>query len=208
MNNDTKTKMAAILAAAQQKAASQTKTNFAPAKPVKPAAPEVENYDNLKDMEQAVKDGKTISLLNMSNLVNDKQPAAAPAKPKIRVTAQQVKQAQPPPPPPMPVQPTPPPMPPVLQPALFQEAAPELSTYTIEDILTGCEPAEGEDSKALLRIVEYSNRSFAIVTAEKPSEDILNILRMYGTYNQNLKCGKGWIFSKRHLKAVKAKLGL
>jgi hypothetical protein len=89
----------------------------------------------------------------------------------------------------------------------------ELSSFTIEEILTGCEPAEDESqaielTKISLKIVDYSDRAFAIVSEEKPSEDVLNILRQYGTFNKFLKCGKGWIFSKRHLNTVKAQLSL
>lgn len=78
---------------------------------------------------------------------------------------------------------------------------PELSNVTIDDLLN-------TPKQSNLTIVDYSDRSFAIVTKEKPSEDILNVLRLHGTFNQFLKCGKGWIFSKRHLNEIKAKLSL
>lgn len=81
---------------------------------------------------------------------------------------------------------------------------PELSTVTSADLLNDAP----NPIKPGLTIVEYSDRSFAIVTKEKPSEDILNIFRLHGTYNSHLKCGKGWIFSKRHLNAIKEKLSL
>lgn len=94
-----------------------------------------------------------------------------------------------------------------------EQPAQELSNFTIEDILTGYEPAKDEPQaqeqpKTALKIVDYSDRAFAIVTETKPAEDILNIFRVHGTYNPHLKCGKGWIFSKRHLNTVKAKLSL
>lgn len=92
---------------------------------------------------------------------------------------------------------------------------PELSDFTIDEIITGCEPApdepqpqEPEQPKNSLKIIDYSDRAFAIITETKPSEDILNIFRLHGSYNSHLKCGKGWIFSKRHLETVKAKLSL
>lgn len=111
-----------------------------------------------------------------------------------------------------------------IQPEPPAEPMPELSTFTIEDILTGYEPADDQPElcqpmtfelpamkqqpQPALKIVDYSPKSFAILTASKPSEDILNVFRLHGTYNQHLKCGKGWIFSKRHLAAIKEKLGL
>lgn len=80
----------------------------------------------------------------------------------------------------------------------------ELSTLTIEQLLN--EPEQPQQTE--FTIIDYSDKSFAICTAVKPSEDILNIFRLHGTYNAHLKCGKGWIFSKRHLEAIKAKLSL
>jgi len=191
MTNNTQTKMAAILAAAQEKVNQQTKTAFpfrqaTNFEALQPAKPEVKDYDNLQDIEKAAKDGQVISLLNLSNLVNQKQPEPIPA----------------------PAAPKP----------LVSDIFPELSTYTIEDVLTGDEPAEDEpeeitpaptqEANTALKIVDYSDKAFAIVTAVKPPEDVLNVLRLHGTYKAHLKCGKGWIFSKRHLAAIKAKLSL
>jgi hypothetical protein len=157
MTNNTQTKMAAILAAAQEKAIQQTKTAFPFRQPT--------NFQALQP-EQV------------------KQPEPAPAAPK----------------------------------PLVSDIFPELSTYTIEDVLTGYEPAEDEpeqitpaptqEANTALKIVDYSDRAFAIITETKPCEDVLNILRLHGTYNPHLKCGKGWIFSKRHLNTIKAKLSL
>jgi hypothetical protein len=166
MTQDTTNKFAAILAAAQEKANLQATPKFTA--PVKPAP--VKDFDNLQDIEKAAKNGEVISLLNLSNLVNQKQPEPV-------------------------------------------NTAQELSTFTIEDILTGCEPAEDEpqthtEPNKAFKIVDYSDRSFAIITETKPAEDILNIFRLHGTYNPHLKCGKGWIFGKRHLNTVKAKLSL
>lgn len=99
-------------------------------------------------------------------------------------------------------------------PEIPKPAVQELSGYTIEDILTGCEPAEDEPEvqeqpKNGLKIVDYSDRAFAVISDTKPANEILDVLRQCGgTYNRFLKCGKGWIFSKRHLQAVKAKLSL
>ena len=169
MTQNTQSKFAAILAAAQEKANLKSTPKFTV--PVNPEP--VKEYDNLQDIEKAAKSGKVISLLNLSNLVNKKQSDP------------------------------------------IQQPAQELSGYTIDDILTGCEPAEDEPqpqatepAKNSLKIVDYSDKAFAIITETKPSEDILNILRQHGNYNSHLKCGKGWIFSKRHLNTVKAKLSL
>lgn len=160
MNQDTKTKFAAILAAAQAKTAQQVS--------VKPAQPEVKEYDNLKDIETAAKSGEVISILNLSNLVNEDKKTAFPFR----------------------------------QPTNFTALQPELSTITFDDLITP------EPKKPAFSIIDYSDKSFAIVTKEKPAEDILNIFRLHGTYNSHLKCGKGWIFSKRHLETVKAKLSI
>jgi hypothetical protein len=157
MTNNTQTKMAAILAAAQEKANQQTKTAF----PFRQAT----NFEALQPDPV-------------------KQPEPAPAAPK----------------------------------PLVSDIFPELSTYTIEDVLTGYEPAEDEpeeitpaptqEANTALKLVDYSDKAFAIITAVKPPEDVLNVLRLHGTYNAHLKCGKGWIFSKRHLNTIKAKLSL
>lgn len=325
MKQETNNKFAEILAAAQAKAANKSTPNFT-AKTATPAkdkgtANTPKEYDNLKDIEQAAKDGKTISLLNLSNLVNQKpKPAVilpaptqepeqqeAPSmlslfhilwqegsgkfdgktfttwhtadkamiaiynehsgqgylKTKVHITWQNgqeittridcsdsigdfcpkretvetyLKKRYP-----------------ELKTLSFSDddnqaelkrqyenqettpqatgsQTPELSQLTFEElmnekapefcapqpfILPAMKPAEPQAQpeptpapEPLLKIVDYSDRSFAIVTAEKPSEEILNVLRQHGTFNKFLKCGKGWIFSKRHLPAIKAKLGL
>lgn len=161
MTQDTQSKMAAILLAAQAKANIQTTVNFAPKAPEQ--APK--EFDNLQDIEQAAKNGEVISLLNLANLVKKDKPVF---KPEVK------------------------------------DIFPELSTVTSADLLNDTqEPITGQYST-----VDYSDRSFAIVTKEKPNEDILNIFRLHGTFNSHLKCGKGWIFSKRHLAAIKEKLSL
>lgn len=207
MKQETNNKFAEILAAAQAKANEKATPKFT-AKTATPAKDKGETntpkeYDNLKDIEQAAKDGETISLLNLSNLVNQKpKPAVILPKPQAQETPPEATTAP----------------------------TPELSQFTFDDlmkeqapefcapqpfILPAMKPAEPQAQpeptpapEPLLKIVDYSDKSFAIVTAEKPSEEILNVLRQHGTFNKFLKCGKGWIFSKRHLPAIKAKLGL
>ena len=87
------------------------------------------------------------------------------------------------------------------------ENVPELSKVTIDDII-GAKTFNNSDNLSPFKIVQYSDRSFAIVTDKKPAEEILNVFRIHGTYNPHLKCGKGWIFSNRHLNAVKTKLNI
>jgi len=50
-------------------------------------------------------------------------------------------------------------------------------------------------------IVDYSEKAFALVGDTKPIKDKLKELG--GRFNPSLKCGAGWIFSKKHLEAVK-----
>ena len=89
-----------------------------------------------------------------------------------------------------------------------EQTKPELSTLTIEDILADTVVAQDapQEANTDLKIVDYSDKAFAIITATRPPDEVLNILRMYGSYNSRLKCGKGWIFSKRHMAAIKEKL--
>lgn len=169
MNNETKNKFAAILAAAQAKV---TPTPAETKKQPQTAAkqPEtIQDYKALPEIEQAAKNGEVISLLNLCDLVK-KQPEKKPEP--VQETAK----------------------------------IPELSNLTFADIIG--ENAKPTEIKQTFKILQYSPRSFAIVTDKKPAEDILNIFRLHGTYNPHLKCGKGWIFSNRHLNTIKAKLSL
>lgn len=70
-------------------------------------------------------------------------------------------------------------------------------------------PASDEEIYEALHIFcESFDGSFQDQFNKLPSDDVLNILRQYGTFNRFFKCGKGWIFSKRHLNTVKAQLSL
>lgn len=51
-----------------------------------------------------------------------------------------------------------------------------------------------------IQIVDYSERSFAVIGETKPIKD--QLYDMGGKFNKNLSCGPGWIFSKRRLEAV------
>lgn len=52
----------------------------------------------------------------------------------------------------------------------------------------------------MLEIIDYSEKAFAVIGDTKPVKDQLKELG--GRWNSHLKCGAGWIFSKRHLGAV------
>ena len=52
-----------------------------------------------------------------------------------------------------------------------------------------------------IEIVDYSEKAFAMVGDTKPIKEKLKDLG--GRFNPSLKCGAGWIFSKKHLEAVK-----
>lgn len=75
---------------------------------------------------------------------------------------------------------------------------PELSTVTIEDILRDDAP------KSAVNIVDYSDKAFAVIGETKPIKDSLRSLG--GSFNAHLKCGAGWIFSKKRLQAVESHL--
>ncbi len=164
MHQDTKAKFDAILAAAKAKVTVQTTKTFAPIPETK--KDEVREFTNLSDMETAAKNGETISLLNMANLVNADKPKQ------------------------------------VFKP-LVSDIFPELSTTTFADLIPAIAP---EPQKQALKIVDYSDRAFAVIGDTKPIKDTLRLLG--GSFNSRLTCGCGWIFSKKHLNEVKTKLGL
>ena len=51
-----------------------------------------------------------------------------------------------------------------------------------------------------INIVDYSEKSFAVIGDTKEYKD--DFKKLYGRWNPNLKCGKGWIFSKKKLTEV------
>lgn len=91
------------------------------------------------------------------------------------------------------------PVKPVEKPAVIM---PELSTVTVEDILN----EQPIDTKTSLSLVDYSDKAFAIIGDTKPIKEQLK--KLGGRFNMHLKCGAGWIFSKKQLDNVKASLNL
>lgn len=57
-----------------------------------------------------------------------------------------------------------------------------------------------------LELIDYSDKSFAIIGETKPIKETLKTLG--GTFNGRLSCGPGWIFSKSRIDTVKQTLQL
>lgn len=154
--------------------------------------------------------------------------AAAQAKANQQATPKFLQEKPASQPPAKPQPPTPAPAAPDPTPAPKPQAdqMPELSALTFADLMPEtnaqfCTPvtftaptpaaiqpeqpaATQKPAPAPLQIINYSEFSFAVVTPEKPAEEILQVLRSCGgKYNAFLKCGKGWIFSKKRLQQVK-----
>ncbi len=55
-----------------------------------------------------------------------------------------------------------------------------------------------------IQLIDYSEKSFAVIGDTKPIKDLLHDLG--GSINYRLKCGTGWIFSKKKLEEVKGRL--
>lgn len=133
-----------------------------------------------------------------------------------------------------PQQPAPAPTP-APDPKPAQPAAPELSQLTFADLMKPaqeetpaaaplCAPASFEIKKATddaqpqtapqaqkapkfgLKLIPYSDKSFAVTAEEKLPVELLEALYQYGSYNRFLKCGKGWIFSNKRLEQIKTLL--
>lgn len=56
-----------------------------------------------------------------------------------------------------------------------------------------------------VNIVDYSEKSFAVIGDTKPIKELLSSLG--GKFNFRLSCGPGWIFQKKHLQKVTEALG-
>lgn len=69
---------------------------------------------------------------------------------------------------------------------------------------TTTETAERTE-KPVLRFVDYSEKAFAIVGDTKAHKAQLK--RLGGRFNPKLRCGAGWIFSKKRGKEVATALG-
>lgn len=70
---------------------------------------------------------------------------------------------------------------------------------------TTTETAQRTTEKPALRFVDYSEKAFAIVGDTKAHKAQLKALG--GRFNPKLKCGAGWIFSKKRGKEVATALG-
>ena len=67
------------------------------------------------------------------------------------------------------------------------------------------QPATEQPQRPALRMLEYSEKAFAIVGDTKAHRAQLK--KLGGRFNPNLKCGAGWIFSKKRGKEVATALG-
>lgn len=67
-------------------------------------------------------------------------------------------------------------------------------------------PADKVISPPVLELIDYSEKSFAIIGETKPIKETLKTLG--GSFNGRLSCGPGWIFSKSKIDTVKLTLQL
>lgn len=74
---------------------------------------------------------------------------------------------------------------------------PELSTITFDDLI----PNNSQPELPKLSIVNYSDRAFAVIgeDTKKFKDDLFSL---GGNFNRFLKCGAGWIFSKKRMAEV------
>lgn len=86
-----------------------------------------------------------------------------------------------------------------------EEQKQELSSITVDDLLNDSITPK-EEKRLNLRLIDYSDKSFAVIGDTKPIKDTLRILG--GSFNSRLTCGMGWIFSKKRLDSVKKELNL
>lgn len=68
------------------------------------------------------------------------------------------------------------------------------------------EPAVKTISVQGLKLIDYSEKAFAIIGETKPIKETLSDLG--GSYNRRLSCGPGWIFSKSRIDTVKQTLNI
>lgn len=73
------------------------------------------------------------------------------------------------------------------------------------DLHAETETAQRTTEKPVLRFVDYSEKAFAIVGDTKAHKAQLK--KLGGRFNPKLKCGAGWIFSKKRGKEVATALG-
>ena len=50
----------------------------------------------------------------------------------------------------------------------------------------------------MLQIIDYSEKAIAVIGTERGNIEQLTAMKaLKGKYNPSLRCGKGWVFSKR-----------
>lgn len=86
-----------------------------------------------------------------------------------------------------------------------EEIQQELSSITVDDLLNDTF-SQPEEKKLNLKLIDYSEKAFAVIGDTKPIKDKLRLLG--GSFNSRLSCGMGWIFSKKRLETVKTELKL
>lgn len=69
----------------------------------------------------------------------------------------------------------------------------------VEEVQPVAPAAAGE-----VQIVDYSEKAFAVIGDTKPVKEVLKAAG--GKFNPHLKCGAGWIFSKKRMQEVTAAL--
>lgn len=67
------------------------------------------------------------------------------------------------------------------------------------------QPTESAQEQPALRLLDYSEKAFAVVGDTKAHRKQLK--QLGGRFNRNLRCGAGWIFSKKKAKEVATALG-
>lgn len=85
-----------------------------------------------------------------------------------------------------------------------KDFSPELRTETKP--AKNNNPADKVPSAQNLELIDYSEKSFAIIGETKPIKETLKTLG--GSFNGRLSCGPGWIFSKSKIDIVKQTLNI
>lgn len=80
-----------------------------------------------------------------------------------------------------------------------------LSEQDFNDVKKAMQDEEEQEAAANLTIIEYNDKSFAVIGDTKPIKDELK--RLGGRFNGKLSCGSGWIFSNKARDAVNAFIG-
>lgn len=94
---------------------------------------------------------------------------------------------------------------PVVKPEPQKETKQELSLTTIDDLLNDTS-VKATEEKPNLRLIDYSDKAFAVIGDTKPIKDQLKSLG--GRFNMYLTCGAGWIYPKTKAYTVRKALNL